>query len=75
MEFGERELKRSCKGPNVAEMQTRLVGFRGAVSDGDCGAGTERQSMNVQCDHIEKAALTGLVPPYKSCPRIVLTVR
>jgi len=42
MECGERELKRGSKGPDVAELQLRLAGFRGTVPDGDFGPGTER---------------------------------
>ena len=45
MQYGERELKRGCKGPDVVELQTRLAGFRGTMPDGDFGPGTERQVM------------------------------
>ena len=55
MEYGERELKRGCEGPDVAELQTRLAGFRGTASDGDFGPGTERQVMNFQRDYVEVA--------------------
>jgi len=60
MEYGERELKRGCKGPDVAELQIRLAGFRGTVPDGDFGPGTERQVMNFQRDYMGQAAPTGI---------------
>ena len=59
MDYGERELKRGCEGPDVAELQLRLAGFRGTVPDGDFGPGTERQVMNFQRDYM-KAAETGI---------------
>lgn len=61
MQYGERELKRGCKGPDVAELQTRLAGFRGTVPDGDFGPGTERQVMSFQRDYMKLAAPTGIV--------------
>jgi hypothetical protein len=33
VEYGERELKRACKGADVAELQLRLAGFRATVPD------------------------------------------
>ena len=60
MEYGARELKRGCKGPDVAELQTRLAGFRGTVPDGDFGPGTERQVMNFQRDYMGKSAPAGI---------------
>ena len=33
MQYGERELKRGCKGPDVAELQTRLDGLRAVLPD------------------------------------------
>ena len=50
MEYGERELRRGCKGADVAELQLRLAGFRGTVPDGDFGPGTERQVASFQSD-------------------------
>lgn len=61
MEYGERELKRGCKGPDVVELQVRLAGFRGSVPDGDFGPATERQVMNFQRDYMDPAAPTGIV--------------
>ena len=55
MEYGERELKRGCKGADVAELQLRLAGFRGTVPDGDFGPGTERQVMNFRRDFMGEA--------------------
>lgn len=59
-QYGERELKRKCKGPDVAELQLRLAGFRGTVPDGDFGPGTERQVMTFQSDFMGVAP-TGVV--------------
>jgi hypothetical protein len=61
MDYGERELKRDCKGPDVAELQIRLAGFRGTVPDGDFGPGTERQVMNFQKDFMKRANPGGIV--------------
>ncbi|MBE0622810.1 MAG: peptidoglycan-binding protein [Burkholderiales bacterium] len=61
MEFGERELKRECKGPDVVELQTRLAGFRGTVPDGDFGPASERQVMNFQRDYMKMAVPSGVV--------------
>ena len=60
MEYGERELKRGCKGADVAELQLRLAGFRGTVPDGDFGPGTERQVMTFQANFMG-APETGIV--------------
>jgi hypothetical protein len=60
VEYGERELKRGCKGGDVAELQLRLAGFRGTVPDGDFGPGTERQVMSFQSDFMD-AQPTGVV--------------
>jgi hypothetical protein len=51
-EYGARELKRGCEGPDVAELQLRLAGFRGTVPDGDFGPGTERQLLDFQRDYM-----------------------
>ena len=59
MEYGERELKRDCEGPDVQELQIRLAGFRGTVPDGDFGPGTERQVMNFQHDYMKIARPSG----------------
>jgi len=61
MQYGERELKRNCKGPDVAELQIRLAGFRGTLPDGDFGPGTERQVMSFQRDYMEMRQPTGIV--------------
>lgn len=42
------ELGRGAKGAAVVELQMRLAGFRGTVSDGDFGPGTELQVMAFQ---------------------------
>jgi len=60
MEYGMRELKRGSKGADVAELQTRLAGFRGTVPDGDFGPVTERQVRNFQRDYMDRAAPTGI---------------
>jgi len=60
LQYGEREMKRGLKGPDVAELQLRLAGFRGTVPDGDFGPGTERQVMTFQSD-VMRAAPTGIV--------------
>lgn len=60
MEYGERELKRGLKGPDVAELQIRLAGFRGTVPDGDFGPGTERQVMSFQRDYMKMRAPSGV---------------
>jgi hypothetical protein len=52
MDYGKRELKRGCQGPDVEELQVRLAGFRGTLPDGDFGPGTERQVMNFQRDYM-----------------------
>ena len=59
-QYGERQLERRCKGPDVEELQLRLAGFRGTVPDGDFGPGTERQVMTFQQDFM-KIAPTGVV--------------
>jgi hypothetical protein len=51
--YGERELKRGAVGPDVAELQIRLAGFRGTIPDGDFGPGTERQVMEFQRDFMK----------------------
>lgn len=61
MDYGERELKRGCKGPDVAELQLRLAGFRGTVPDGDFGPGTERQVMNFRRDFMGEVRPSGVV--------------
>jgi hypothetical protein len=60
VEYGERELKRNCEGPDVAELQTRLAGFRGTLPDGDFGPGTERQVMSFQRDYMKMRQPTGI---------------
>jgi peptidoglycan hydrolase-like protein with peptidoglycan-binding domain len=61
MEYGERELKRDCDGPDVVELQLRLAGFRGTALDGDFGPGTERQVMSFQHDFMKLPAPTVVV--------------
>lgn len=61
MEYGEREIRRGCKGPDVIELQTRLAGFRGTLPDGDFGPGTERQVMSFQLDYMKMRQPTGIV--------------
>jgi hypothetical protein len=60
LEYGERELKRECIGPDVAELQTRLAGFRGTVPDGEFGPNTERQVLNFQRDYMGQAIPSGI---------------
>jgi hypothetical protein len=59
--YGTRELRSGCKGPDVAELQTRLAGFRGTVPDGDFGGGTTLQVTSFQRDFMKMAAPTGVV--------------
>ena len=61
MEYGERQLERGCKGPDVVELQIRLAGFRGTLLDGDFGPGTERQVMSFQRDFMKMKSPTGVV--------------
>ena len=61
VDYGERELKRGCKGPDVAELQIRLAGFRGTLPDGDFGPGTERQVMSFQRHYMELPTPIGVV--------------
>jgi len=60
-EYGTRELKRGCQGPDVVELQVRLAGFRGTVPDGDFGPGTERQVMTFQRDFMKRRSPSGIV--------------
>lgn len=60
MDYGERALKRDCKGPDVTELQVRLAGFRGTLPDGDFGPGTERQVMSFQRDYMKLAQPGGV---------------
>ncbi len=59
--YGSRELRVGCKGPDVAELQTRLAGFRGTVPDGDFGGGSLLQVTCFQRDFMKMAAPTGVV--------------
>ena len=59
--YGERVLRNGDGGPDVAELQTRLAGFRGTLPDGDFGPGTERQVRSFQRDVMRLAAPTGVV--------------
>ncbi|HEV2800508.1 MAG TPA: peptidoglycan-binding domain-containing protein [Pyrinomonadaceae bacterium] len=61
MEYGERILQKTLKGPDVAELQLRLAGFRGTVPDGDFGPGTEMQVVRFQADYMKMQTPTGLV--------------
>jgi hypothetical protein len=61
VDYGQRELKRGCKGPDVAELQVRLAGFRGTLPDGDFGPGTERQVMSFQRDYMKLPKPRGIV--------------
>ena len=59
MEYGKRELRRDCEGPDVQELQIRLAGFRGTLPDGEFGPGTERQVLNFQRDYMKLAQPSG----------------
>lgn len=59
--YGTRELRIGSKGPDVAELQIRLAGFRGTVPDGDFGGGTTLQVTSFQRDFMKLAAPTGVV--------------
>ena len=61
VEYGEREIRRDCKGADVVELQIRLAGFRGTLPDGDFGPGTERQVMSFQRDYMKRDEPTGVV--------------
>jgi hypothetical protein len=60
MEYGESVLKRGADGPDVAELQIRLAGFRGTLPDGDFGPNTERQVINFQRDYMKVAKPSGI---------------
>jgi len=60
VDYGQRELKRGCKGPDVTELQIRLAGFRGTAPDGDFGSGTERQVLTFQQDCMKMRVPTGV---------------
>ncbi len=59
--YGSRELRVGCKGPDAAELQTRLAGFRGTLPDGDFGGGTMLQVTTFQRDFMKMAVPTGVV--------------
>jgi len=59
--YGERVLQKDMKGPDVAELQLRLAGFRGTVPDGDFGSGTELQLQKFQQDVMKMANPTRVV--------------
>ena len=58
--YGSRELRVGCKGTDVAELQTRLAGFRGTLPDGDFGNGTALQVTCFQRDFMKLASPTGV---------------
>ena len=60
MSYGACVLRRGMNGPDVAELQIRLAGFRGTVPDGDFGPGTEMQVMTFQRDFMGLAQPTGI---------------
>jgi hypothetical protein len=60
MAYGDRVLRRGSKGPDVAELQLRLAGFRGTVPDGDFGPPTERQVRVFQRDVMRLEAPDGV---------------
>jgi len=59
--YGSRALRTGCNGPDVAELQIRLAGFRGTMPDGDFGGGTVLQVTSFQRDFMKLAAPTGVV--------------
>lgn len=59
--YGERPLGRDDEGPDVAELQMRLSGFRGTVPDGKFGPGTELQVTTFQRDWMNVSAPSGRV--------------
>lgn len=59
--YGERELARGDKGPDVVELQMRLAGFRGTAPDGGFGPGTELQVTAFQRDWMRLASPHGRV--------------
>lgn len=61
MQYGQREIKRGLKGPDVEELQIRLAGFSGTAPDGAFGPGTELQVMQFQSDVMEMEEPTGIV--------------
>ncbi len=60
MQYGQREIKRGLKGPDVEELQIRLAGFSGTAPDGAFGPGTELQVMQFQSDVMEMEEPTGI---------------
>lgn len=61
MEYGERIIGKDMQGPDVAELQTRLAGFRGTLPDGQFGSGTELQVQQFQVDVMKMASPTRVV--------------
>ena len=59
--YGERVLEKGMKGPDVAELQLRLGGFRGTLLDGDFGPGTELQVKVFQKDYMKLADPSSIV--------------
>jgi hypothetical protein len=60
MGYGEREMKPGDEGVDVAELQTRLAGFRGTVPDGQYGAGTQLQVTKFQEDFMGMRTASGV---------------
>ena len=50
MAYGDPEMKFGDEGPDVAELQMRLAGFRGTIPDGQFAAGTQLQVAKFQED-------------------------
>lgn len=61
MSFGDRILERGARGPEAAELQIRLAGFRGTTWDGAFGPGTEMQVLTFQRDYMGMVNPTGIV--------------
>ena len=59
--YGERLLQKDMSGPDVAELQLRLAGFRGTLLDGEFGPGTEMQVQKFQADAMKMASPTRIV--------------
>jgi hypothetical protein len=60
MAFGDKDIQRGDNGPDVVELQLRLIGFRGTLWDGNFGTGTELQVMAFQQEVMEMVSPTGV---------------
>jgi Putative peptidoglycan binding domain len=60
MAYGDRDMRLNDTGPDVAELQMRLAGFRGTIPDGQFGAGTQLQVTKFQEDVMAMRPASGV---------------